>query len=125
MDISLKKYNNHIHSATKYKPNEIFYSNSFELFKDALDNIKKSFKYIRAEHQNFNIKEKCLLNGKFKIQKQFTGKSTGIILYDKIKYKKVYNKINVIIKEIKRPNYRISIAKDYLDFDLKKMQNIM
>ena len=29
LNISLKKYNNHIHSATKYKPNEIFYSNSF------------------------------------------------------------------------------------------------
>ena len=120
LDISLKKYNNHRHSATKYKPNEIFYSNSLELFNEVLDNIKKSFKYIGAEYQNFNIKEKCLLNGKFKIQKQFTDKSTGIILYDRIKHKKIYTKINVIITEIKIPNYKISIAKDYLDFDLKK-----
>ena len=65
MDITLKKYNNHIHTATKYKPNEIFYSNSVELFNEVLDNIKKSFKYLGAEYQNFNIKEKCLLNGKF------------------------------------------------------------
>ena len=33
---------------------------------------------------------------------------------------KVYTKINVIIIEIKKPNYKISIAKDYLDFNLKK-----
>ena len=46
LDISLKKYNNHRHSATKYKPNEIFYSNSLELYNEVLDNIKKSFKYI-------------------------------------------------------------------------------
>ena len=90
LDISLKKYNNHRHSATKYKPNEIFYSNPLELYNEVLDNIKKSFKYIGAEHQNFIIKEKCLLNGKFKIQKQFTDKSTGIILYDRIKHKKKY-----------------------------------
>ena len=29
LDIALKKYNNHKHTATKYKPNEIFYSNSY------------------------------------------------------------------------------------------------
>ena len=48
-----------------------------------------------------------------------------IILYDRIKHKKVYTKINVIIIEIKKPNYKISIAKDYLDFNLKNILNIM
>ena len=66
-----------------------------------------------------------LINLKISIQKQFTDKAIEIILYDRIKHKKVYTKINVIITDIKKPIHKISIANDYLDFYLKKMQNIM
>ena len=40
----------------------------------------------------------------------------------KIRYKKVYTKINVTIKEINSSNIQISIAKDYLDFNLKNKE---
>ena len=42
LEKALKKYNNHIHSLTKYKPNEIFYSKSNDLFNNVLENIKNS-----------------------------------------------------------------------------------
>ena len=120
LDIALKKYNNHIHSATRYKPNEIFYSNSDELFNEVLSNIKNSFKNITGEFKNFEDKEKCLLNGKFKIHKKYNGKEPGILLFDKPKNKKVYTKINVIIQESNITTYKIMIVKDYLNFNLKK-----
>ena len=42
LEIVLKKYNNYLYSSTKYKPNEIFLSNSEELYNNALNNIKNS-----------------------------------------------------------------------------------
>ena len=67
LEIALKKYNNHIHYSTKYKPNDIFYSKSEDLFNNVLENIKNSFKNITNEFKNFVENEKCLLNGKLKI----------------------------------------------------------
>ena len=110
LDIALKKYNNHIHSSTRYKPNEIFYSTSEELFKEVLGNIKNSFKNITGEFKNFEENEKCLLNGKFKIQKKYNGKEPGILLFDKLKNKKVYTKFNVIIQESNILTYKIMIV---------------
>ena len=118
LDIALKKYNNHLHSATMYKPNEVFYANSEDLFDEVLNNIKKSFKYIGEEFKNFKLNEKCLLNGKFKIQKLFKNKKEGIIIFDRIKYKKIYAKINAIIRELKNNTYKIEIAKNYPDLNL-------
>ena len=122
LEIALKKYNNHIHSTIKYKPNEIFYSNSEELFNEVLANMKKSFERVSSEYSLFKLNEKCLLNGKIKIQKKYTKKNAGLLIYDKIRNKKVYTKINVIIKEINSSNIQISIAKDYLDFNLKNKE---
>ena len=70
LDIVIKKYNNHIHTTTKFTQNEIFYSKDEELYNQVLENIKKSFKYIGTEYMNFKEKEKCLLNKKFKIKKK-------------------------------------------------------
>ena len=85
-----------------------------------MNNIKNSFKYIGKEFKNFKLNEKCLLNGKFKIQKPFKKNIIGYIDFDKIKYKKIYTKINVIIKEVKDSLYKISISKNYPDFNLYK-----
>ena len=41
-------------------------------------------------------------------------------MFDKLKHKKVYIKINVVIKNIKKASYIISIAKNYNIFDLKE-----
>ena len=61
-----------------------------------------------------------MLNGKIKIQKKYDGKTPGIIIFGKIKHKKLYTKINVIVKENKSTNYKISISKNYEDFNLKE-----
>ena len=55
-----------------------------------MNNIKKSFKYIGKEFKNFKINEKCLLNAKFKIRKQYQNNIARFIDFDKIKYKKIY-----------------------------------
>ena len=86
LELIIKKYNNHIHSSTKYTPNEIFYSKDEELFKKVLENIKSSFKKTFGE-QNFKDNEKCLLNKKYKIKKFGDDKEPGILIYDKIKKK--------------------------------------
>ena len=96
LDIVVKKYNNIIHKATKYKPNEVFFSNSSELFKIVLENIKISFMYVGKEFFNFEKEEKCLLNAKIKIKKKYKNNTSGYIIFDRIKHKKygrIYPKI--------------------------------
>ena len=41
-------------------------------------------------------------------------------MFDKLKNKKVYTKINVVIKNVKNASYIISIAKNYEIFGLKE-----
>ena len=41
-------------------------------------------------------------------------------MFDKLKNKKVYTKINVVIKNVKNASYIISIAKNYDIFGLKE-----
>ena len=120
LDIVIKKYNNHIHTTTKFTPNEILYFKDEELYNQVLENIKKSFKYIGTEYKNFNEKEKCLLNKKFKIKKRGDNKKTGVLIYDKIKNKNSYGKINVVVLEKKGNNYKIKISKDYDNIKLYK-----
>ena len=116
MEFIIKKYNSHIHSSTRYTPNEIFYSKDEELFKKVLGNIKESFKNKFGE-QNFEDNEKCLLNKKFKIKK-FYKNEPGILIYDKIKKKNIYGKINVTILNKIVTDYKIKIEKDYDDLNL-------
>ena len=42
------------------------------------------------------------------------------MVFDKLKHKKVYIKINVVIKNVKKASYIISNAKSYNIFWLKK-----
>jgi hypothetical protein len=118
LEIVIKKYNNHIHSSTKYSPNSIFYSTNENLFKQVLTNIKKSFRERGNAVQNFEENEKCLLNKKFKIKKKGNSKKVGVLVFDKIKKKNMYGKINVTILNKSGSNYKIKIAKDYEDFNL-------
>ena len=57
LEIVIKKYNNHIHSTTKYSPNQIFFSDNEDLFTEVLSNIKNSFKYVGKEIMNFKKKK--------------------------------------------------------------------
>ena len=118
LEIVIKKYNNHIHSSTKFSPNSIFYSTNESLFKQVLANIKKSFRDRGNEVQNFEENEKCLLNKKFKIKKKGNNKKVGVLVFDKIKKKNLYGKINVTIINKSGTNYKIRIAKDYEDYNL-------
>ena len=120
LEIVNKKYNNHIHSTTKFTPNHIFYSKNEELFHEVLANIKKSFKYIGKEFSNFKKNEKCLLNKKFRIKKKGNSEKPGVLLYDKIKNKKYYGKINVKVLEKIGDNYKIKIEKKYIELNLNK-----
>ena len=118
LDILIKKYNNHIHSSTKFTPNEIFYSKNEDLFKTVLSNIKASFNKRENEIIIFKDNEKCLINKKFKIKKKGNNEKFGIIIKDKIKNKNLYGKINITILSKSGNNYKIKIAKDYDDLDL-------
>ena len=89
LEIVNKKYNNHIHSTTKFTPNHIFYSKNEELFHEVLANIKKSFKYIGKEFSNFKKNEKCLLNKKFKIKKRVIVKNQEYYYMIKLKLKNI------------------------------------
>ena len=120
LEIVIKKYNNHIHSTTKFSPNQIFYSDDEDLFKKVLTNIKNSFKYIGKDFMNFKIKEKCLLIKKIKIQKKGDKKKAGVLIYDKIKNKNAYGKINITIMEKIGDKYKIKIENDYPEFNFKK-----
>ena len=51
-----------------------FFSNSEELYNNALNNIKNYFKYLGGRFKNFKVNEKSLLNGKFKIKKEYCRK---------------------------------------------------
>ena len=61
-----------------------------------------------------------MLNGKIKIQKYYKGKEEGVIIFDKFKQNKVYTKINVVIKNVKKASYIICIAKNYDILRLKE-----
>ena len=108
-----KNYNNHIHITTKYKYNYIFYSNSSDLYEIVLGNIKASFRNIGKEFNFFEFNEKCFLKRKFKIQRKFKKDSTCIIVYDRFKYKQLYFKINVFIKDKSSNKFIIMIDKKY------------
>ena len=96
IDIVIKKYNNHKHRTTKYTPNQIFYSSDEELYSEVLENMKKLFKSIGSENANFKVKEKCLLKCKFIIKKAFKENNDGVLIYDRVKNKINYRKLNVI-----------------------------
>lgn len=120
LEVIIKKYNNHVHSSTKYSPNQIFYSNDENLFNKVLTNIKLTFKSREKLETNFIENEKCLLNKKFKIKKFCKDKLVGILFYDKLKKKSLYGKINVTIINKVGTNYKIKIEKDYEDMNLFK-----
>ena len=120
LDIIIKKYNNHKHSTTKYTPNQVFYANNEELFQTVLENIKNYYKNRVKESNNFKVDEKCLLSKKFKIKKKGDDKLVGVLIYDKIKHKNLYGKINVSVMNNYGANYKIKIAKDYKDLNLSK-----
>ena len=65
----LLNYNNSVNSTTGYKPIEVFYSISDNLYEDAFIHPLNSFKYVNTDHTIFQQFEKILLNRNFIIDK--------------------------------------------------------
>ena len=101
-------------------PNEVFFSKSDELYNTVLNNIKKSFKNVGIELNNFIENEKILLNPKFLFKKKYNNKSPGTLIFNRIKHKKIYSKIVSTVVKKSGSNYLIEINKDYPIYDLKK-----
>ena len=120
LEIVVNKYNNHVHSSTKYTPNSIFYANSKELFENVLNNVKNSFRRFTRETNVYKNNEKCLLNNKFIIQKKYKSNCEGILKFNRVVKQKIYQKINVIVLSKNVNSYKIRIAKDYKNYNLFK-----
>ena len=82
--------------------------------------MKNSFKNFISDNINFKNNEKCLMKAKFKIKKIFKDSSQRVLEYDKIKRKKYFQKLNVIILEKLGTNYKIKIVNNYSEFGFKK-----
>ena len=120
LEIVVKKYNNHVHSSTKYSPNSIFYSNSKELFENVLNNLKNSFRRFTKDANVYINNEKCLLNNKFIIQKKYKINSPGILKFNRVINQKIYEKIIVTIISKNVNSYKIRIEKDYKIYNIFK-----
>ena len=120
LEFVVRKYNNHIHSSTKYSPNSIFYSNSKELFENVLINLKNTFRSITNDTNTYSNSEKCLLNNKFIIQKKFKDNNPGILKFNRVTKQKIYEKIIVTIITKNVNTYKIRIEKDYKSYKLFK-----
>ena len=120
LNVVLLKYNNHKHNTTLKAPNEIFFSKSNELYELVLNNIKKSFKHVGKDFNNFIEKEKILLNPKFLFKKKYSNNKPGALIFNRIKHKKIYTKIASTVIHKSGSNYLIEISKDYPIYELKK-----
>ena len=60
------------------------------------------------------------MNPKFSIKKKYFKSHPGILTINKIKHLKIYKKINAIILEKSKLNYKIKISKDYAIFNVYK-----
>ena len=66
-----------------------------------------------------------MLNAKFKIKRKFQNNKEGILIYNRIKYKKIYKIINTIIATKNGDNYKIKISKDYNLYNIFKDDECM
>ena len=53
-------------------------------------------------------------------KKAFKQKNVGVLIYDRVKNKINYRKLNVMVFGKKDSNYRIKISKNYPDYKWKK-----
>ena len=115
----MNNYNRTVYSTTMYTPNEVFYSESLELFNKVINNTIKKFNNIRKLGYNFCLNEKCLLTNHFIKTKQKNKFGYYYIIKNKVKKNKCFYRIYVkIINILGCGNYIIEILSDYFDYDL-------
>ena len=117
----MNTYNNMIHRSTNHIPNEIFYSQSEELFVEIKENLIKSFKYLENLDYNFSANEKCLLKNNFCIIKHKEANGYYLLTKNKVKKNKLFYKLCCKkIKVLGNENYIIEILSNYSQYNLKK-----
>ena len=71
-------------------------THQIKLYCEVLENTKNLFKSIGSENENFKVKGKCLLKYKFSFKTAFKEKNNGVLIYDRVKNKINYRKLNEI-----------------------------
>ena len=70
LNLVLFDYNNSLHSTILFKPIEVYYSTSEDLYKKVYFNTLNSFKHLNMDSSVFNYAEKVLLFNNFIIDKK-------------------------------------------------------
>ena len=91
----LFNYNNSVHSTTGYKPIEVFFSTSNNLYGDVFTNTLNSFKYVNTVHTVFQQFEKILLYSNFIIDKSKSKHGLKYLVFNKVKKKNIYKMLRL------------------------------
>ena len=83
----LFNYNNSVHSTTGYKPIEVFFSTSDNLYGEVFTNTLNFFKYVNTDHTVFQQFEKILLYSNFIIDKSKSKLGLKYLVFNKVKKK--------------------------------------
>ena len=89
----MNTYNNLVHKNTKHTPNEVFYSQSQELFNEVKLNCIERFKFLQNLECNFMVNENCLLKNNFILLKQKDKFGHYYLIKNKIKKNKSFYKL--------------------------------
>ena len=117
----MNQYNNIIHRITGHTPYEVFYSNNKDLWQEVYNNTLNNYNKSNRNFITYNINEEALLiNNIIKIKNK-NKEGYQILAINKIKKKKSFNKICVVIKQkYNNGNYLIKINNDYKEYKLFK-----
>ena len=117
----MNQYNNIIHRITGHTPYEVFYSNNKDLWQEVYNNTLNNYNKSKRNFITYNINEEALLiNNIIKIKNK-NKEGYQILAINKIKKKKSFNKICVVIKQkYNNGNYLIKINNDYKEYKLFK-----
>lgn len=91
----LFNYNNSVYSTTGYKPIEVFFSTSDNLYGEVFSNTLNSFKYVNTDHTVFQQFEKILLYSNFIIDKSKSKLGLKYLVFNKVKKKNIYKMLRL------------------------------
>ena len=125
LNFVVNSYNNIKHRATRFKPNDIYFSEDEQLFKIVKENTLKFSKNYFNDEDLFDINDPILLYNNF--EREFSKKNNFYILNKaKIKRKKVlYNICGSIKRRYDKDQYIILIETNYKDYELKKFDQCL
>jgi len=98
LPIIMNQYNNIIHRITGYTPYEVFYFNNKVLWNEVYNNTLNNYNKSKSNFITYNINEEVLLINNIIKTKNKNKEDYQILAINKIKKKKNFNKICVVIK---------------------------